>query len=147
MRRYVKPWLVGAVAAGLFGVAAGGCSPRPRPAPERPTSSQQAEEKPSQKQPKQPGDKAGKDGGKVVPPKQDSEKDKRDLSKGTPPSPPFGSWKQFEALHAMIRPHADEAPWANLPWETDLYQARKKAAAEGKPIFVWSANADPIGCT
>jgi hypothetical protein len=51
------------------------------------------------------------------------------------------------ALHAIIRPRAGEAPWTEIPWQTDLQAARKQAAAEGKPLFVWSASADPLGCT
>src|SRR5262249_43104752 len=50
-------------------------------------------------------------------------------------------------LHPMIRPRGGEAAWSNIAWITDLWEARKKAAAEGKPIFVWSAEADPMGCT
>ena len=50
-------------------------------------------------------------------------------------------------LHPTIMPRPGEAPWADVPWETDLWEARKKAAAQGKPIFVWSANGEPLGCT
>jgi hypothetical protein len=53
----------------------------------------------------------------------------------------------FKKLHAMIKPHAGEAPWEEIPWIADLYEARQKAATEGKPLFVWSANCDPLGCT
>jgi hypothetical protein len=53
----------------------------------------------------------------------------------------------FDRLREMIRPHAGEAKWAQIPWLTDLWEARKKAAAEGKPIFVWSAGGEPLGCT
>ncbi len=54
---------------------------------------------------------------------------------------------QFRKLQAMIKPHADEARWAEIPWLTDLWEARKKAAAEGKPLLVRYANGDPLGCT
>jgi hypothetical protein len=53
----------------------------------------------------------------------------------------------FTKLHALIKPRRGEAPWADLSWETSLSEARKKAAALGKPLFVWKANGDPIGCT
>jgi hypothetical protein len=59
------------------------------------------------------------------------------------PIPP----EQFGKLHAMIRPQAGEAKWAEIPWITDLWEARQKAAAEGKPIFFRSASGDPLGCT
>src|SRR5262249_3990763 len=55
--------------------------------------------------------------------------------------------KEFGTLHAMIRPHAGEAKWSEIPWLTDLLEARKKAAAEGKPILIWSASGEPFGCT
>jgi hypothetical protein len=55
--------------------------------------------------------------------------------------------EQFEKLQAMIKPHPDEAKWEEIPWMTNLWEARKKAAAEGKPLFVWSAEADVLGCT
>jgi hypothetical protein len=54
---------------------------------------------------------------------------------------------QYTKLLTMIKPHPDEAKWEEIPWMTNLYEARKKAAAEGKPLFVWSANADSLGCT
>jgi hypothetical protein len=44
----------------------------------------------------------------------------------------------FERLHRQIKPQAGEARWMELPWLIDLHQARQKAAAEGKPLFVMS---------
>jgi hypothetical protein len=49
--------------------------------------------------------------------------------------------------HETIRPRQGEASWTAIPWITDLWEARQKAAQEGKPIFVWSASGDPLGCT
>ncbi|HEX7902055.1 MAG TPA: hypothetical protein VF950_30120 [Planctomycetota bacterium] len=42
----------------------------------------------------------------------------------------------FERCFQQIRPRPGESPWADVPWLTDLHEARRKAAAEGKPIFV-----------
>jgi hypothetical protein len=53
----------------------------------------------------------------------------------------------FERLRALIKPRPGEASWDEIPWMTNLWEARKKAAAEGKPLFVWSASADPLGCS
>jgi hypothetical protein len=53
----------------------------------------------------------------------------------------------FDKFLAMIKPRPGEAPWAEIPWIADLYEARKKAAAEGKPLFVWSASGESLGCT
>jgi hypothetical protein len=53
----------------------------------------------------------------------------------------------FKKLREMIKPRPGEANWAEIPWMTNLWEARRKAAAEGKPLFVWSASADALGCT
>ena len=55
--------------------------------------------------------------------------------------------EQFERLHALIGPHAGEDKWAEIPWMTSLWQARQRAAAEGKPIMLWEMDGNPLGCT
>jgi hypothetical protein len=57
------------------------------------------------------------------------------------------SAEHFRELHAMVKPHPKEAPWHEIQWTADLWQARTRAAAENKPLFVWSAAAEPAGCT
>ena len=42
----------------------------------------------------------------------------------------------FDAHFQRIRPRPGESPWTEVPWLTDLHEARRKAAAEGKPMFV-----------
>jgi hypothetical protein len=54
---------------------------------------------------------------------------------------------QFRQLQALIKPHVGEARWAGVPWLTDLWEARRKAAAEGKPLLMRYVNGDPLGCT
>jgi hypothetical protein len=54
---------------------------------------------------------------------------------------------QLLKLHSIIRPRPGEAVWSQIDWLTDLWDARRRAAKEAKPIFVWSASGDPIGCT
>jgi hypothetical protein len=52
----------------------------------------------------------------------------------------------FAELQALIRPHLGESSWAQLPWETSLWRARQKAAAQGKPIFFMLAGGgSPLG--
>lgn len=53
----------------------------------------------------------------------------------------------FTKLHALVRPRADEGKWARIPWLTSLWEARKRAAAEGKPILLWEMDGNPLGCT
>jgi hypothetical protein len=49
----------------------------------------------------------------------------------------------LEQLHAFLKPQPGEARWEQLPWLTSFWKARQKAAAEGKPIFVWWGGAGP----
>jgi hypothetical protein len=39
-------------------------------------------------------------------------------------------------LHALIRPHDNEWQHLKVNWHTDVVAARKKAAAEDKPIVI-----------
>lgn len=50
-----------------------------------------------------------------------------------------------EELHRLMKPRADEWKWAQIPWMSDLAEARKKAAAEGKPLYVWTMAGEPLG--
>ena len=52
----------------------------------------------------------------------------------------------FKPLHAKIVPAAEEK-WQTIPWKTDLLEARDLAAKESKPVFLWSMNGHPLGCT
>jgi len=47
--------------------------------------------------------------------------------------------EDFPRLHAMIRPQSGESPWREIDWMTSIRGAREKAAAEGKPILVFTA--------
>lgn len=42
----------------------------------------------------------------------------------------------FANLHALVRPHEDEWRHLEVQWMTDVVAARKKAAAEDKPIVI-----------
>ena len=53
---------------------------------------------------------------------------------------------QFGSLRALIRPQEGESRWREIDWLTSLHEAREKAAAEGKPILLWSGGgAPPLG--
>jgi len=45
--------------------------------------------------------------------------------------------EMLERMQHAIRPQPGESRWAEIPWLTSLTEARRKAAAEGKPLFVW----------
>lgn len=55
---------------------------------------------------------------------------------------------QFANLHRMIKPQRGEARWMEIDWYPNIWEARRKAAREGKPLFVWagSGGAPAAGC-
>jgi hypothetical protein len=65
---------------------------------------------------------------------------------GTGQEKPEQSWaskvltERFPQTHKLIRPQSGESRWMDIPWQTSLWQARQMAAAEGKPMFVWSGS-------
>lgn len=54
---------------------------------------------------------------------------------------------QADKLAAIIKPAKDEDKWATIPWQIDLWQARKLAAEQGKPMLLWEMDGHPLGCT
>jgi len=54
---------------------------------------------------------------------------------------------QFQQLHALIKPQSLEEKWTRIPWLTSLWEARTRAAADGKPILLWEMDGHPLGCT
>ena len=54
----------------------------------------------------------------------------------------------FERLTSLIKPQKGESPWRDITWLTNVTAARKKAAAEGKPIVIFTAaDGSPLGRT
>lgn len=45
----------------------------------------------------------------------------------------------FQRFHDLIKPQELDSPWARIPWLTNLDQARRRAVAEDKPLFLWRA--------
>jgi len=56
---------------------------------------------------------------------------------GTPP--PEIAPDDFTRLQNAIRPQPGESPWREIDWMTSIRGARERAAAEGKPILVFTA--------
>src|SRR5262245_24966954 len=54
--------------------------------------------------------------------------------------------EQFEKVHGLLKPHPGESRWREIPWLTSLCEARRKAAAEGKPIVVWTGSGGAPAC-
>jgi hypothetical protein len=55
---------------------------------------------------------------------------------------------EIEKLHRLIKPQAGESRWLEIDWYPSVWEARQKAAREGKPLFLWagSGGAPPAGC-
>ena len=55
---------------------------------------------------------------------------------------------EFAKLHQLIRPQPGESRWMEIDWYPNVWEARQKAAAEGKPIFLMagSGGAPAAGC-
>ena len=45
----------------------------------------------------------------------------------------------FDRLIEEIKPQPGESPWREIPWLTNVTEARRKAAAEDKPIVIFTA--------
>src|SRR5262245_20133290 len=52
---------------------------------------------------------------------------------------------EFARLQKMIKPKP--GGFEEIPWMTSLWEARKKAAAEGKPLLIWTGEGHPLGHT
>lgn len=55
---------------------------------------------------------------------------------------------QFDKLHQLLKPQVGESRWMEIDWHPNVWEARQKAAAEGKAIFIMagSGGAPPAGC-
>lgn len=53
----------------------------------------------------------------------------------------------FDRIFALIKRSPHEALWDDIAWTTSLWEGRMRAAAEGKPLFIWAANGNPLGIT
>ena len=52
---------------------------------------------------------------------------------------------EFEKLHKELQPPKDEL-WRTIPWHVSIVEAQHAATKAGKPIFVWVASGEPLGC-
>lgn len=58
----------------------------------------------------------------------------------------FKQLKEIQAIAHTIRPQKSEDAFDTIPWQTSLWDARVKAAKEGKPILLWEMDGHPLGC-
>ena len=52
---------------------------------------------------------------------------------------------EFEKLHKELQPPDNEL-WRTIPWHVSILEGREAAAKSKKPIFVWVASGEPLGC-
>ena len=69
------------------------------------------------------------------------------MSFGEAPKAPNVGSPEYERLVNVIKPAKSELNWLKIDWGTDLWEARKQAAEQGKPIFLWEMDGHPMGCT
>jgi hypothetical protein len=50
----------------------------------------------------------------------------------------------FRDVFFFVLPKKEDMRWASIPWQTDLWEARKIAAEADKPIFFWAMNGKPL---
>jgi hypothetical protein len=53
---------------------------------------------------------------------------------------------EYEAVLAAVPPAPGEDRFDAVPWRLTLADARRDAAAAGKPILLWSMDGHPLGC-
>lgn len=54
--------------------------------------------------------------------------------------------EEFQKLHQELRPSKDDV-WRTIPWRISLADAQAVALQERKPLFMWSMDGHPMGCT
>ena len=52
---------------------------------------------------------------------------------------------EFKKLHQELLPPRDEL-WRSIPWHVSILEGREQAAKNKKPLFVWVASGEPLGC-
>ena len=59
---------------------------------------------------------------------------------------PSLSAAEYASVLKTVRPAAGEDKFDQVPWLISLWEARKVAAKEGKPILLWEMDGHPLGC-
>jgi hypothetical protein len=56
------------------------------------------------------------------------------------------SFSSLEQKVTDVLPKPEEERWLQIPWRTDVTQARREAQKTGKPLFFWVMQGHPLGC-
>lgn len=60
--------------------------------------------------------------------------------------PPTLTPESFASYARRLEPGPTET-WQRIPWRLDLLAARAEAVELDRPLFLWSMNGHPLGCT
>ena len=59
---------------------------------------------------------------------------------------PTLSDSEYASVLKTVRPAPGDDKFDQVPWLISLWEARKQAAKEGKPILLWEMDGHPLGC-
>ena len=54
--------------------------------------------------------------------------------------------QSLEERVRSVLPTAEEDRWLEIPWRTNLAEARAEAERQNKPVLLWVMNGNPLGC-
>ena len=57
---------------------------------------------------------------------------------------PWPTSPELAKLAAVIKPSAAANKWQQIPWLTDVNDARKLAKEEKRPLFLWTVFGEPL---
>ena len=57
---------------------------------------------------------------------------------------PLPSPAELARLAKIIKPSAAANKWQQIPWLTDLNEARRLATKEQRPLFLWTVFGEPL---
>jgi hypothetical protein len=57
---------------------------------------------------------------------------------------PLPSPAELTELATIIKPSAAANKWQQIPWLTDLNEARRLATEEKRPLFLWTVFGEPL---
>ena len=52
--------------------------------------------------------------------------------------------QRVESRAEALRPDRDQLKWQEIPWMTSLAQALEVAKQEGRPVFLWGSDDEPL---
>ena len=52
--------------------------------------------------------------------------------------------KQVASEAERLRPSAERLKWRQIPWMTNLAEGLKVAKQEGRPVFLWGSDDEPL---